>query len=62
MLDKYKINVIYSDEKIDINDIFIKVLFDSICNDFNNDVLYNYAYLFHNEGGCWYLHKAFKRR
>ena len=52
MLDKYKINVIYSDENIDINDIFIKVLFDSICNEFDNDVLYNYAYLFHNEGGC----------
>ena len=52
MLDKHKINVIYSDENIDINDIFIKVIFNSICNEFNTDVLYNHAYLFHNEGGC----------
>lgn len=53
-MNEYKVNIIYKNSeetKIDLNDIFIRVLSSAICKKIENAVLLNCVNLFHEKGG-----------
>lgn len=48
-MTNYKINMIFQNDKKDINDIFIKIISDLICKKLNSDVSSSYVNLFQSE-------------